>query len=81
MTKPSWSGRPSTPRVVGVPAQSGGARRLQVIAPEQAHRPVAGDCDSEQIGAGNPDQIMGSVEANSGPFGKGCRPDIQKPRI
>ncbi len=70
MTKPSWSGRPSTPDVVGVLAQSGGAHRLQVAAPEQVHRPVAGDCDREQVGAGNLEQIMGSVESNSGPLGK-----------
>jgi len=81
MTKPSWSSRRSTPDVVGVFAQSDGARRLQVVAPEQAHRSVAGDCDREQVGAGNLEQIMGSVKSNSGPLGKGCRPDTQKARI
>jgi len=68
MTKPSWSGRPSTPDVVGVLALSDGARRLQVVAPEQ-------------VGAGNLGQIMGSVKSNSGPLGKECRPDTQKARI
>ncbi len=81
MTKPSWSSRPSTPDVVGVLAQSDGACRLQVVVPEQAHRPIAGDCDREQVGAGNLEQIMGSVEADSGPLGKECRPDTQKAGI
>lgn len=81
MTKPSWSGRPSTPDVVGLLAQSDGARRLQVVVPEQAPRPVAGDCDREQVGAGNLGQIMGSIESNTGPLGKECRPDTQKARI
>jgi len=81
MTKPSWSGRPSTPDVVGVLALSDGARRLQVVAPEQALRPVAGDCDREQVGAGNLGQIMGSIGSNTGPLGKEYRPDTQKARI
>ena len=39
------------PDVVGVFAQSDGACRLQVLAPEQAHRTVAGACDRKEVGA------------------------------
>jgi len=51
------------PDVVGIVAQLDFARGLHVPTPEQAHRPVAGACDREQVSARHVSHALRLAEA------------------